>query len=105
MKISINQEVIKNVSNLVSLMIEKDPEIPEFIDHFDTIWLKDPEIPEFIDPFDSIWLKLLTGAVYIIGVFHLHLLVFPFVYQFNSNRYTGSSKFIICKWLAQKDHW
>ena len=68
MKISINQEVIKNVSNL----FEKDPEIPEFIDHFDTIWLKDPEIPEFIDPFDSIWLKLLTGAVYIIGVFHLH---------------------------------
>ena len=49
MKININQEVIKNVSNLVPLMIEKDP-----------------EIPEFIDPFDSIWLKLLTGAVYII---------------------------------------
>ena len=85
MKISINQEVIKNVSNLVPLMIEKDSEIPEFIDHFDSIWMKGPEIPEFIDPFDSIWLKLLTGAVYIIGVFHLHLLVFPFVYQFNSN--------------------
>ena len=27
---------------------------------------KEPEIPEFIDTFDSIWLKLLTGAVYII---------------------------------------
>ena len=29
-----------------------------------------------------------------IGGFHLHLLVFPFVYQFNSR---GSSPFIICK--------
>ena len=66
MKININQEVIKNVSNLVPLMIEKDPEIPDFIDHFDSIWMKGPEIPEFIDPFDSIWLKLLTSAVYII---------------------------------------
>ena len=32
------------------------------------------------------------------GGFHLHLLVFPFVYQ---NR--GSSLFIICKLLVQKD--
>ena len=34
--------------------------------------------------------------------FHLHLLVFPFVYQFNS-RIKGSSPSIICKWLVQKD--
>ena len=32
------------------------------------------------------------------GGFHLHLLVFPFIYQFNSRIDT-----IICKWLVQKD--
>ena len=33
------------------------------------------------------------------GWFHLHLLVFPFVYQFNSR----IGVLVICKWLVQKD--
>jgi hypothetical protein len=37
------------------------------------------------------------------GGFYLHLLVFPFVYQFNSRLGRSSSLFIICKWLVQKD--
>ena len=35
----------------------------------------------------------------LIGGFHIHLLVFLFVYQFNFR----ISPFIICKWLVQKD--
>ena len=62
MKININQEVIKNVSNLVPLMIEKDP-----------------EIPEFIDPFDSIWLKLLTSSAVYIIVLMASAITFAFV--------------------------